>query len=92
MLSIIRLLMYRDPVHQARDAAAEGTLEEMRRDRDRMPPRLRPLLSYLLGHLFDPELNATRAWRKAGIRDVTEAVRIGLSGREVLRPPTEARG
>lgn len=58
-----------DRVLEALEIAAAPTLEDMRSDRKALPRRLSRLMTYLVNHLFDLQLNATRAWRKAGIRD-----------------------
>ena len=41
----------------------------MHRERELLPAKLRPLMTYLIQHLFDFELNAKRAWAAAGIRN-----------------------
>ena len=48
-----------------REAAAE-ILDRIRRDRDRAPEEVRPLLGYLTRHLFDPALSAQALIRACG--------------------------
>lgn len=52
-----------------RDRAAEPTLRRIRADRERVPARLRPLLSTIEENLFDVGFSAGRLLRENGIRD-----------------------
>ncbi len=58
-----------DPYQDAFKAAAEATRARIRRDRARAPKDLKKVLTVVAGRLFDPTLNATRAWTAAGVRD-----------------------
>ncbi len=57
--------MSRDRVQEALEVAAEPTLADMQAERQALPRPLRPLVTYLVKHLFDLSLNATRAWAMA---------------------------
>ncbi len=61
--------MSRDRVQEALKIAAAPTLEEMRAERERLPPKLAKVITYLTHHLSEVKLNATRAWKRAGIAD-----------------------
>ncbi len=61
--------MSRDRVQEALKIAAKPTLADMRAERKKLPRPLRPLVTYLANHLFDPSLNATRAWAGAANND-----------------------
>lgn len=61
--------MFRGRLKEAVSDAAAPTLERIRRDRLRASHRLARLLRHVEEHLFDPDLDATRAWRAAEIRD-----------------------
>ena len=50
-------------------AAAEPTLARIRRDRARAPNALKKVFTVVVGKLFHPSLNATGAWKDAGIKD-----------------------
>lgn len=52
-----------------RDRAAEPTLRRIRADRERVPARLRPLLTTIEENLFDVGFSAARLLRENGIRD-----------------------
>lgn len=54
--------------HLLREAAISSQ-QRIARDRRNAPPRIRKLLAYLEGHLFDPSLNATRLFRACDVRD-----------------------
>ncbi len=60
--------MAKSPTEAALELAAAPTLARMRSDGDALPPRLRPIMAYVIKHLFDTDLGATRAWNKSGIR------------------------
>ena len=60
--------MHRDRLREALKIAAAPTLERIRRDSERLPPQLSAVLFYVAEHLFDPELNGTRARQAVGIR------------------------
>ena len=51
------------------EEAAQESLARIREDRDRVPAKLKPLLEYLEGHLFDQELNVNRLKRACNVRD-----------------------
>lgn len=53
------------------DKAAAPIFERIRRDKERAPTQIRPLLEYLEKHLFDPALDGTRLKRACGVRDNT---------------------
>ncbi len=61
--------MFRDQVHGALRLASAPTLERIRGDRERLPPRLAKLLAHVEEHLCDPDLNVDSARRATGIRD-----------------------
>ena len=52
-------------------AAAQETLDRIRKDREKAPARIKPLLAYLENHLFDPDLDFNHLKRACGIRDNT---------------------
>lgn len=52
-----------------RDTAAHESLERIRADRSKAPPRVKPLLEYLEGHLFEKSLNVNHLKQACGIRD-----------------------
>ncbi len=58
-----------DPYQGAFKAAAEATRARIRRDRARAPKVLKKLFTVVAARLFHPSLNATEAWRAAGVRD-----------------------
>lgn len=53
------------------ERAADPILARIRRDRERAPAQIRPLLAYLESHLFDPALDGTRLKQACGVRDNT---------------------
>lgn len=59
------------PMNSLLGKAADPTLERIRRDRERAPAQIRPLLAYLETHLFDPALDGTRLKQACGVRDNT---------------------
>ncbi len=62
--------MFRDdPYQDAFKAAAEATRARIRRDRARAPKVLKKVFTVVASRLFHPSLNATRAWKAAGVRD-----------------------
>ena len=61
--------MLGDPHQDAFKAAAEPTLARIRRDRARAPRALKKVITVVAGKLFHPSLNATEAWKDAGIKD-----------------------
>ncbi len=80
--------MYRDRVYKARDIAAAPTLEDMRRQREKMRPPLSKLITYLVNHLFSAKLTADLAWKETGITDHSLSVAfrqaIGLTLRQYI--------
>ncbi len=50
-------------------AAAEPTLARIRRDRARAPSALKKVFTVVAGKLFQSSLDATKAWKDAGIKD-----------------------
>ncbi len=62
--------MFRDELYEdAFKAAAESTRARIRRDRARAPSALSRVFTIVAGRLFHPSLNATQAWKAAGIKD-----------------------
>ncbi len=62
--------MFGDELHQgAFKAAAEATRARIRKDRGRAPSALRKVFTIVARRCFDPRLNATEAWKAAGIKD-----------------------
>ncbi len=55
-------------------SAMQPSLERIRRDRDRVSSRLRPLLEYIEQHLFDRRLNVQHLKQACGIRDNSIAI------------------
>lgn len=53
------------------EQAAVETLERIRRDQERAPARIKPLLAYLQDHLFEPQLDFNQLKRACNIRDNT---------------------
>ncbi len=60
--------MHIDRLQEALRIAAASTLERIRQDSERLPAPMSVLVAYVAEHLFDPELNGTRARRAVGIR------------------------
>ncbi|MCP3957596.1 MAG: AraC family transcriptional regulator [bacterium] len=58
-----------DPCRDAFKAAAEATRARIRRDRARAPKVLKKVFTVVAARLFHPSLNATSAWKAAGVRD-----------------------
>lgn len=54
--------------------SAQSVFERIRRDRDQVPAKLKPLLSYIEAHLFHPELSVNRMKRDCGVRDNSVAI------------------
>ncbi len=52
-----------------RNAAGEPTMERIREDRQKAPPRLKPLLQYMEGHLYDSDFEVRKMRRACGVRD-----------------------
>lgn len=69
-----REAMLPDGSRQALEIAAAATLEKIRRDRDQVPVKLKPLLSYIEAHLFEQELSVNRMKRECGVRDNSVAI------------------
>lgn len=57
------------PANRLLEAAAAPTMERIRRDRQKAPTQLQPLLAYLETHLFDSDLDANQLKRACGVRD-----------------------
>lgn len=53
------------------EAAAAPTMERIRRDCEKAPVQIQPLLKYLEEHLFDPALDAKQLKLACGVRDNT---------------------
>ena len=66
------------------NAAALQTMERIRSDHERVPPRLKPMLAYIESHLFDSRLNVNRLKEACGIRDNSVAIHFHAA---VGRPP-----
>lgn len=79
--------MWQDPDALLR-STAQPALERIQRDRERVSPRLRPMLEHIGRHLFDPELNINRLKQACGIRDNSIAIlfhsQIGQSPKAYL--------
>ena len=58
-----------DGYRSAFKASAEATRAHIRRDRARAPSVLKKVFTVVARDLFHPSLNATRAWKAAGVRD-----------------------
>ncbi len=58
-----------DPYRDAFKAAVEATRARIRRDRARAPRALKKVLTVVARRFLDPSLNATAAWKAAGVRD-----------------------
>ncbi|MCP3963124.1 MAG: AraC family transcriptional regulator [bacterium] len=58
-----------DPYRVAFKAAAEATRARIRRDRAGAPSVLKKVFTVVARELFHPSLNATKAWKTAGVRD-----------------------
>lgn len=58
------------------DQAAVKTVQRIRSDHAKAPPRVQPLLAYLEEHLFDPSLDANHLFRACSIRDNTMSTRF----------------
>ena len=63
-----------DEAQSLLERAAEPALQQIRTDRLRVTTRLKPLLTYLENHLFDPALNVSNLKRACGIRDNSIAI------------------
>ena len=62
--------MFRDdPTQDAVKAAIRATQARIRHDGARAPDALKKLFAVLIRRIFDPLLDATTAWKAAGIRD-----------------------
>ena len=66
------------------EAAATPVLERIRRDGKNAPRQVKPLLTYLENHLFDPDLDANHLKRACGVRDNTLPIKFH---RAVSLPP-----
>lgn len=51
------------------NAAAKETLQRIAQDRQKAPPKIKPLLSYIESNLFHPDLRVGQLKRACGIRD-----------------------
>lgn len=58
-----------DPNQDAFKAAARATLARIRRDRADAPPALKKVFTIVAKRLFQSSLDATKAWKEAGIKD-----------------------
>ncbi len=58
-----------DPYRDAFKAAAGATRARIQRDRARAPRVLKRVFTVVASRLFHPTLNATEAWKRAGVRD-----------------------
>lgn len=66
------------------ETAATEIRQEILADREDAPPRLKPLLTYIERHLFEPELDATHLMQACGIRDKSMPTRFHAA---LGRPP-----
>lgn len=64
--------------------AALQTMDQIRLDQEKAPPRLKPMLAYIESHLFDPKLNVNRLKEACGIRDNSVAIHFHAA---VGKPP-----
>ena len=55
-------------------SAASKTYDRIEADREQAPDKLKPMLAYIHGHLFDPKLNVNRLKKACGIRDNSVAI------------------
>ncbi len=85
--------MFGDEPHQdAFKAAAQSTRARIRRDRARAPDALKKVFTVVAGRLFQSSLNATEAWKAAGIKDCAlRAVFKQTTGTSLSRYIAEAR-
>ncbi|MEL7059237.1 MAG: AraC family transcriptional regulator [Acidobacteriota bacterium] len=67
-----------------RRAAAEESIEQIRRDAAQAPERIRALLFYIEQHLFDRELNVNRLKEACRVRDNSIAIHFHAA---VGKPP-----
>ncbi len=58
-----------DPYQDAFKAAVEATRARIRRDRARAPKILKKVFTVVASKLIHPSLNATEAWKEAGVKD-----------------------
>jgi len=68
--------MRHDPSRDLLVAAAAETLARIRRDRESVPSRVRPLLAYVEQHLFEKSLDVNQLKRACGVRDNTIPIRF----------------
>ncbi|MEM1201683.1 MAG: helix-turn-helix transcriptional regulator [Acidobacteriota bacterium] len=73
-----------DPAQELLNSAAVETMDRIRVDQDQVPARLKPMLSYIESHLFDPELTVNRLKKACGIRDNSVAIHFHAA---VGKPP-----
>ena len=68
--------------------AAQPALNKVRRHKERISPKLQPLLDHIEHHLFDPTLNVAKLKQACRIRDNSIAIRfhkeVGLSPKVFL--------
>ncbi len=67
-------------------AAAKPVIEAIRRDRARAPQELKPLLSYVEEHLFEPGFSVRKMKAACGVRDNSVVTRFR---REIGQRPTD---
>ncbi|MEM6792868.1 MAG: helix-turn-helix domain-containing protein [Acidobacteriota bacterium] len=70
--------------HRILEAAAQESVERIRRDHAKAPQRLKPLLAYIEEHLFDPSLDVNQLKRNCGVRDNSVPIQFHSA---VGRPP-----
>ena len=70
--------------HRILEAAAQDSIERIRRDHAKAPQRLKPLLAYIEEHLFDPSLDVNQLKRNCGVRDNSVPIQFHSA---VGRPP-----
>ena len=70
--------------HRILEAAAQESIERIRRDHTKAPQRLKPLLAYIEEHLFDPSLDVNQLKRNCGVRDNSVPIQFHSA---VGRPP-----
>ncbi len=76
--------MLTDHSHQLLKAAASESLQRIQMDRAKAPQRLKPLLSYIEEHLFDPTLDVNQLKRSCNVRDNSVPIQFHSA---VGRPP-----
>jgi len=66
--------MLLDTSRQLLRAAAVETIDRIRHDHQHVPSKLKPMLAYIEGHLFDTDLSVNRIKRECNVRDNSVAI------------------